>query len=147
MHPANERRRYIVTSSHVGWAHTHMIPDLLWFTFYHCHCSVVCKVMSLGDFTVSRHKHVLLLVNGMLSKIISVSFDYPAIKILKWISQWKCKFNGRNHFKNVPSGGHCELGELNTCIVIIKVDQRMLYYRSKTWAFLWTTGASWIHWN
>ena len=29
MRPANERRRYIVTSSLIGWAHAKMIPELL----------------------------------------------------------------------------------------------------------------------
>ena len=29
MHLANERRRYIVTSSHISWAHTQMIPEVI----------------------------------------------------------------------------------------------------------------------
>ena len=33
MHPANERRHYNVTSSLIGWDHSHkMIPELIWVT-------------------------------------------------------------------------------------------------------------------
>ena len=43
MHPAIKRRRYIVTSSLIGWEHTKMIPAMyaVWFRIVTCDCASV----------------------------------------------------------------------------------------------------------
>ena len=46
-HPANERRRYNVTSSLIGWAHTQNDP---------------CKLVKLGDWALIQYKDVISLV-------------------------------------------------------------------------------------
>ena len=45
MRPANERRRYIVTSSLIGWAHTQNDPCLIIQILYR-HVDITCKIMT-----------------------------------------------------------------------------------------------------
>ena len=56
MRPANERRRYIVTSSLIGWAHVENDPWLFTLLATFVECFVLCA--KIGDSCIAGHVHV-----------------------------------------------------------------------------------------
>ena len=97
MRPANWRRRYIVTSSPVGWAHTQYEPwicdiDVAWH--YGCHHLITPEVAEMMTETgVSSFRHWLLAIlilsclgcSEERSRTVD-SFAQSGITILLWSS-------------------------------------------------------------
>ena len=99
MHPPNERRRYIVTSSLIGWAHTQNDPQWLfcactpiqWETTSHCnvvshwltHTQMIhFGVLECGPDSVDRVRILIAICTAMLCQRKVAEEIYP----VPWIT-------------------------------------------------------------
>ena len=67
MRPANERRRYIVTSSLIGWAHTQNIPDTI-------HMCCICNLAADITHIIARMWALLLMVMKCFWRVLVTKY-------------------------------------------------------------------------
>ena len=77
--PANERRRYIVTSSLIGWTHTQIDPCAIPISY--------CQKIRYTIILFFTHRHIFLLIKlRCVWNLYSDSFSFPNCLWGEWIN-------------------------------------------------------------